>query len=87
MPGRDRDSDTQLVGRETSRHHAEVRLDGPLSLIRDLGSRNGVFVNGTQVLQSTLKHQDIVRLGEWVGVVVSFDPEIDSSFRSLAPAW
>lgn len=85
--GRDKDCDTPLVGRETSRRHADVRLDGPLPLIRDLESRNGVFVNGIKVSQSALKFQDVVRLGEWTGVIVPFDPEIDASFRSIAPAW
>ncbi len=62
-------------------------MDGPLPMIRDLESRNGVFVNGTRVEQSKLKFQDIVRLGEWIGVVVPFDSQIEVAFKSIAPGW
>ena len=85
--GRDKNCATPLVGRETSRRHAEVYLDGPVPLIRDLQSRNGVFVNGIKVSLAALKFQDIVRLGEWIGIVIPFDAKIDFTFRSIAPAW
>jgi len=85
--GRDSANDTPLIGRETSRRHAEVWMDGPLPMIRDLESRNGVFVNKSKVQQSALKFQDVVRLGEWLGIVVPYDPEGDTSFRSIASGW
>ena len=85
--GRDRDCDTCLSGRETSRHHAEVRLDGPVALISDLESRNGIYVNGNRVQKSVLQSQDVVRLGDWVGVVVPHDSTLDATFRSIASGW
>ena len=44
--GRDESCDTVLSGNEVSRRHAEFRVDGPVAAVRDLQSRNGVFVNG-----------------------------------------
>lgn len=43
--GRDDDCLISLPGNETSRKHAELRRDGPLHVVRDVGSRNGVFVD------------------------------------------
>jgi transcriptional regulator with AAA-type ATPase domain len=85
--GREKACDTPLLGLETSRQHAEVWLDGPVPMIRDLGSRNGVFVNGHKVSQAGLNFQDVVRLGDWVGVIVPLDEEVDVTFRSITPGW
>jgi transcriptional regulator with GAF, ATPase, and Fis domain len=48
--------------RMSSRH---ARLDGALGTwaIRDLGSRNGVFVNGVRVSDAPLRHGDVLQLG------------------------
>ena len=85
--GRDKDCDTQLSGKETSRSHAEIRQDGPFFMITDLASRNGLFVNGKRVPHAALKLGDVVRIGEWLGVTVPFDPEIDTAFRSITSDW
>jgi len=70
--GRGEDCEGVLPGRETSRHHAEIRRDGPLHVLRDLASRNGVFVNGERFSEGPLSLGDVVRLGEWVGLVTAF---------------
>jgi transcriptional regulator with PAS, ATPase and Fis domain len=69
--GRGDDCDGVLPGRETSRHHAEIRRDGPLCLLRDLASRNGVFVNGVRFNEGPLELGDVLRLGEWVGLLAA----------------
>ncbi|HEY8765945.1 MAG TPA: FHA domain-containing protein [Dehalococcoidia bacterium] len=48
---------------KVSREHARVRLDGQLVRLRDLGSRNGTFVNGEGVSQADLHPGDEVRVG------------------------
>jgi two-component system response regulator FlrC len=58
-----------------------------MPMIRDLASRNGVFVNGSKVSQAGLNPQDVIRLGDWVGVVVPFEAWVDSTFRSITPGW
>jgi len=67
--GRDEACDAVLVGSEISRKHAEFRVDGSAVALRDLDSRNGVFVNGARVKDARLDHGDVVRCGEWIGAL------------------
>jgi hypothetical protein len=46
-----------------SRRHAEFVTEGDLVTVRDLGSRNGVFVNGARVVDRVLDPDDIVQIG------------------------
>jgi len=52
---------------KVSSHHAEIRREGQEYLLIDLRSKNGTFVNGTQ-LQPALPHllsdHDLIRLGD-----------------------
>jgi transcriptional regulator with PAS, ATPase and Fis domain len=73
--GRDEQSDVVLSGVEASREHALIRRDGPLSVLRDLGSRNGTFRNGVRVDHAPLAPGDVLKLGEWVAVVVQLQSE------------
>ena len=85
--GRDGQGPAQLDGTEVSRRHAEVRQVGPLSLVRDCGSTNGTYVNGRAMSESPLRPGDVVRLGEWIGVVVADVPAAQGQplFQALAP--
>lgn len=47
--GRAPDSDIVLPDRQVSRYHARIEQDDDGYLLRDLGSKNGTFVNGEQV--------------------------------------
>lgn len=69
--GRGEDCSFRLLGSEVSRHHAELHRRGPLLTLTDLGSTNGTFVNGERLASTPtpLADQDVVRLGEWIGVV------------------
>jgi transcriptional regulator with PAS, ATPase and Fis domain len=49
--------------------------------ITDLGSRNGVQVNGRRVAVAELQPRDVVRIGGWVGIVTT--PPGD--FQEIAP--
>jgi DNA-binding response OmpR family regulator len=44
--GRREDNDVVIPDRWVSRYHAEVRREGTRYVIQDLGSKNGLFVNG-----------------------------------------
>jgi transcriptional regulator of acetoin/glycerol metabolism len=68
--GRGEECDVQLEGSEASRKHARIRREGPIFVIGDLGSRNGVFVNGTRIDEGPIGVGDVIRLGEWIAVVV-----------------
>ncbi len=53
--GRARDCDIQLppdyAHVDVSRHHCVLEIDPPAILVRDLGSRNGTYVNGEKIGQ------------------------------------
>jgi DNA-binding NtrC family response regulator len=72
--GRDPECDVPLPGAQTSRRHAEIRRSGYVVSARDLGSTNGIFLNGARVTEALLKAQDVLRVGEWIGVVASVEP-------------
>lgn len=63
--GRSRDNDVQLTNQSVHRHHAilQVSEDGAVS-IQDLGTKNGVFVNGSRCNECALCVDDMVELGE-----------------------
>ena len=71
--GRGDDCQTVLAGSGISRYHAEMMRMGPVALVRDLDSMNGLFVNGRRVKEAPLEPGDVVRLGEWVGVALELE--------------
>ena len=62
--GRAADNELQIEARYISRHHCQVITVGEVSTIEDLGSVNGLCVNGKTVKQHILQHDDEVVLGE-----------------------
>ncbi len=67
--GRDPTCSTCLPGAQLSRLHASFRKMGPVAVLHDEDSRNGSFVNGHRIHEHPLKPGDIIRFGEWVGIV------------------
>jgi pSer/pThr/pTyr-binding forkhead associated (FHA) protein len=62
--GRSRNCDIVLADANISRQHAEVRLRGDAWTIADLGSTNGVLVNGQNVrTEHRLSGGDQIELG------------------------
>jgi len=61
--GRSRDCDIQLADANVSRRHAEVRQEGASYWIVDLGSTNGLEVNGKRVKRAKLSDGDTITLG------------------------
>ena len=49
--GRWEDNDVVVPDRWVSRHHAEIRRQGTRYVLHDLGSKNGLFVNGTRLAE------------------------------------
>ena len=61
--GRASDNQVHLLDEAVSRHHAEV-VPGPQGyLLRDLGSENGIFVNGDRAPEHVLREGDVVQIG------------------------
>jgi hypothetical protein len=61
--GRSRDCDIQLADANVSRRHAELRQEGASYWIVDLGSTNGIEVNGKRVKRAKLRSGDTITLG------------------------
>jgi hypothetical protein len=61
--GRSRDCDIQLADANVSRRHAELRQEGASYWIVDLGSTNGMEVNGKRVKRAKLSDGDAFTLG------------------------
>jgi transcriptional regulator with PAS, ATPase and Fis domain len=81
--GRDADCGIRLQGRGVSRRHAELHRQGPIFALRDLGSTNGVFLNGRSVQHGPVSPRSVLRIGEHVGV---FDEHVGApaKFREIA---
>lgn len=61
--GRSRDCDIQLSDANVSRRHAELRQEGASYWVVDLGSTNGMEVNGKRVKRAKLRDGDSFTLG------------------------
>jgi predicted RNA-binding Zn ribbon-like protein len=61
--GRDPGCGIVLSDATVSRRHAELRVDGDVCRIKDLGSTNGTFANGRAVTAARLKEGDAVTFG------------------------
>jgi hypothetical protein len=61
--GRSRECDITLDDTNVSRRHAEVRRENGNWLIVDLGSTNGIEVNGKRTDRAQLSHDDRILLG------------------------
>ena len=64
--GRGPDNNVVLASATVSRHHAHVRQTEAGHHIEDLGSANGVQVNGQRVHDAELRSGDRIRIGEFV---------------------
>jgi hypothetical protein len=63
LVGRSRDCDVVLDDPNVSRRHAELRRQGDTWMVADLGSTNGVKVNGRRVDHAILKPGDEITVG------------------------
>lgn len=63
LVGRSQHNDIIIDSAYISRHHALFVKFGPATLLMDLNSKNGVFVNSRRVSNQIMVHNDIVSLG------------------------
>ena len=61
--GRSKDCDIRLTDPNVSRRHAEVRQEGTSYWILDLGSTNGITVNGRRQQRAQLQNEDRITVG------------------------
>jgi DNA-binding NtrC family response regulator len=82
--GRDEGASIHLEGSGVSRQHAELYRQGPLYVVRDLGSMNGTWLGGRRIEHAPVSPGSVLRMGECVGVFVERTQEA-RGFGELAP--
>ena len=74
--GRDTSCQLNLTDKWISRFHAEIRISGGHPWIRDLGSKNGTFINQKQISQAELLEPgDSVSIGKFKFIVKRLTPD------------
>ena len=68
--GRGESADSVLEASGVSREHAVLTRQGPVYAVSDTGSRNGTFVNGERIEHAALAVNDVLRLGDLIGVLL-----------------
>jgi pSer/pThr/pTyr-binding forkhead associated (FHA) protein len=63
--GRHQECDIQLVSRKVSRRHCCIAQVGDHLVVRDLGSTNGIRINGVRVVEGNLKPGDELTIGSY----------------------
>jgi HD-GYP domain-containing protein (c-di-GMP phosphodiesterase class II) len=71
--GRDENATIQILDQGVSRKHAEIFRIGEMYFIRDLGSRNGTFVNEEDISEELLRSGDEIRIGN---TILTFEDRI-----------
>lgn len=61
--GRSELADVRIDSAFVSRYHALIVRENGRDLLIDLGSTNGVLVNGKRVVRAALKHRDLIQVG------------------------
>ena len=79
--GRAADADLLLDDEGVSRRHAQIVLDGADYWIEDLGSTNGILVNGEKVKRAILSDSDRIQVGTNVLLKFTFQDELEESYQ------
>lgn len=73
--GRSEDSDVVLVADEVSRNHAKICRVGAKSILFDLQSLNGTYVNRQRIVERVLSHMDEIWFGSRCHLVFRDDTQ------------
>ena len=66
LVGRGETVQIALEGKTVSRNHAEFYRKNNQTMVKDLRSKNGIYVNNIKVAGSALKDGDLIRVGDTV---------------------
>src|SRR3954467_14924102 len=62
--GRANDNEIRLLDPSASSHHCELRMQNGVITVQDLGSTNGISVDGEPVQQAVLHHGNVLKVGD-----------------------
>jgi len=68
--GRSKNANIVLASSKVSAEHGAFFLKKSELFLRDLNSRNGIFVNGKKIIETKLSHGDAIVIGDFVFIVV-----------------
>lgn len=80
--GRALDNEIVLVDHMVSRYHAEVVRQGVTFLIHDLGSKNGLLVNGVSAMEQPLQRGDAIQIGQAIFVFETPNETLGARFSN-----
>ena len=69
-------NDLVLPDKTVSRNHLEIEYESDSFLLRDLGSTNGSFLNGSKVKEAYLSPGDLIKIGNTNLEFVAFDEKV-----------
>ena len=78
--GRRHDCDLRIPLASISRRHCQLNRDKTVLKIRDLGSRNGTYLNGERINEATAQPGDYVKVGP-----LTFLLQIDGQPKDVIP--
>src|SRR5258708_38244954 len=84
LMGRDLECDIQIESRKVSRRHCVLAQIADYLVVRDLGSTNGVRINGVRVKEGRLKMGDELTIGS-LRYQVRWEPRADHVVNTLSP--
>lgn len=79
--GRATEADLALDDHGISRRHCEIRLEGQNLVLRDLESKNGLFVNGLGVDEHVLEDGDRITIGSALILKFMLQDDVDERFQ------
>lgn len=80
--GRDASNTIALEDPHVSRNHAEIHINGEKQIvIKDLGSTNGIFVNGTKVNEANLNDGDKILIGTRLYFKFSYQDAVEQNYQ------
>ena len=79
--GRGNAADIHIVDDGISRRHAEIVNQGTHMVVRDLGSTNGTFLNGSKIAEQVLRDGDKIQVGSTTILKFTFHDSLDESFQ------
>jgi diguanylate cyclase (GGDEF)-like protein len=79
--GRREDADFQILDDGISRRHASILLDGEGATIRDLGSANGTYVDGTRVSEARIVDGARIHVGGLTTLKFAWADELEAHYQ------
>jgi transcriptional regulator of acetoin/glycerol metabolism len=81
--GRNDTADVSFETEGVSRDHARITRQGPVYSVADAGSTNGTYLNGQRVRHAVLALNDVLRLGDMLGIVLRLPANVDVEASDL----